>query len=141
MPVTYHPFSNLFCTFLIFCVAQQGLTLEYIRYSYSYYKDARRSISAYLADLKKQGVISIALVGTGELAELTYLSMLEVDFTPAAVVDDAKAGKKFFGMTIIAATDLHARTLDKVIVAGDTPQKMLENIAKDKIIFVSDICT
>ena len=116
------------------------LTLEYIRYSYTFYREARKNISAYLAQLKKNGKKSIAVVGTGELAEITYFSMLEAGISPSAVVDDKKAGGNFFGIKIIGMTDFSADNFDTVIITETNQNAALENAAKEKIVFINDIC-
>ena len=98
------------------------LTLEYIQYSYSFYKEARKSITAYLSSLKEKSQARIAIVGTGELAELTYLSMQEVALAPAAVIDEGKIGRKFFGNAIVGMKDISVDSFDKILVTDTNVQ-------------------
>ena len=116
------------------------LTLEYIQYSFSFYKEARKSISAYLADLKQKGQTSIALVGTGELAEISYLSMQEVDLAPSAVIDDKRIGRKFFGITVRGMNDISNGDYDTIIFTDADARDVPENLDKEKVVFISDIC-
>ena len=116
------------------------LTLEYIQYSFSFYKEARKGISSYLRGLKEKGQNSIALVGTGELAEITYLSMQEADLVPSAVIDDKRIGRKFFGITIRGMKDLSASDYDKIIFTDADTRELPENFDREKVLFISDIC-
>jgi DNA-binding MarR family transcriptional regulator len=116
------------------------LTLEYIQYSYSFYREARKSITAYLTSLKKRSLTRIAIVGTGELAELTYLSMQEVDLEPAAVIDDAKRGRKFFGKEIVALHDVSRRDVDRILVSDANLHIEPDDEEKEKFVYIGDIC-
>jgi len=116
------------------------LTLEYIQYSYSFYKEARRSITAYLSSLAERSQTRIALVGTGELAELTYLSMQEVGLGPAAVIDEKKVGRNFFGRTIVAMKDISTDDFDRILVTETNPQINPEEGDEEKFVYISDIC-
>jgi len=116
------------------------LTLEYIQYSFSFYKEARKSISAYLADLKQKGQTSIALAGTGELAEITYLSMQEVALSPSAVIDDKRIGRKFFGITVRGMKDISTGDYDRIIFTDADTGNLPEDIDKEKVVHISNIC-
>jgi DNA-binding MarR family transcriptional regulator len=116
------------------------LTLEYIQYSYTFYREARKNISAYLEELKKNGKTSVALVGTGELAEITYFSMQEAGIPLLAVIDDKKIGGNFFGIKIIGTKDFSADNFDTLIITDTNPIAALENAAREKMVFINDIC-
>jgi DNA-binding MarR family transcriptional regulator len=116
------------------------LTLEYIQYSYSFYKEARKSITRYLSSLKEKSQTRIALVGTGELAEITYLSMQEVELKPLAVIDEKRIGRNFFGRTVVGMADISPEAFDKILVT-DTQVNIPpgQDVGK-KFVYISDIC-
>jgi DNA-binding Lrp family transcriptional regulator len=63
------------------------LTYLYMQYSLSYYRDVRSRLKQVLADLCRAGGKRVVVYGTGELAELAYLSLREMDMTLVGFVD------------------------------------------------------
>ncbi len=53
------------------------LTLEFLDFSLHFYREARRRSAQLCRDLAESGVRRIAFLGTGELAEITWLGMQE----------------------------------------------------------------
>ncbi len=94
------------------------LTYDYIKYSYIFYKDARRKLRKLLNTLQQQGVHRLAFYGTGDLAEIAYLSLQETHMELVAVVDDRKAGKKFMGRPIKQPRDLKNMTFDRILITS-----------------------
>ena len=60
------------------------LTYEYMDYSLHLYREARGHLRTVLQPLANNGHHRIAIYGTGEAAELTYLSLREFGFEPVA---------------------------------------------------------
>jgi len=63
------------------------LTYLYMQYSLSYYRDMRQRLKIVLTGLAGAGAKRIVIYGTGELAELAYLSLREMDLTLVGFVD------------------------------------------------------
>jgi len=63
------------------------LTYLYMQYSLSYYRDIRDRLKCRLADLSEAGGKRVVIYGTGELAELAYLSLREMNMTLVGFVD------------------------------------------------------
>jgi DNA-binding Lrp family transcriptional regulator len=63
------------------------LTYLYMQFSLSYYREVRNRLKQVLADLSRAGAKRVVVYGTGELAELAYLSFREVDMTLVGFVD------------------------------------------------------
>ena len=63
------------------------LTYLYMQYSLSYYRDMRQRLKVVLTRLASAGAKRIVIYGTGELAELAYISLREMDLTLAGFVD------------------------------------------------------
>src|SRR3989475_11230625 len=63
------------------------LTYLYMQYSLSYYRDMRQRLKDVLSGLSSAGAKRIVIYGTGELAELAYISLREMDLTLVGFVD------------------------------------------------------
>ena len=63
------------------------LTYLYMQYSLSYYRDMRQRLKVVLTELASAGAKRIVICGTGELAELAYISLREMDLTLVGFVD------------------------------------------------------
>lgn len=92
------------------------LTYEFIKYSFRFYKTARKNLRDRLSSLESQGVRSIVFYGVGDLAEIAYISLQESEIELAAVVDRKEKGKSFFGITIVDPSRLGELEFDRVML-------------------------
>ncbi len=84
-------------------VAEKGrLTIRFIQDSLKLYRDYRQKCKNIFRTLVGDGVSSVYLVGTGDLAEIAYLSLQEVGIEVSGVFDPRHemAGKRFFGKAV-----------------------------------------
>jgi DNA-binding MarR family transcriptional regulator len=95
------------------------LTYAYIRLSYQYYRDARHRIRTLFRNLLNQDIISVAFYGTGDLAEIAYLSLQETDLQFAGISDTRPNGHAFFGHTVKDIDALVFSNCDAVIITID----------------------
>src|SRR5437870_8522639 len=79
------------------------LTYLYMQYSLSYYRDMRQRLKVVLTGLASTGAKRIVIFGTGELAELAYISLREMDWTPAGFVDGHQGSSLSYPLWPIAA--------------------------------------
>ena len=63
------------------------LTYQYMQYSLSYYRDMRRRLKDMLSSLEWTKGQRVAICGTGELAELAYLALREMNVDCIGFVD------------------------------------------------------
>src|SRR5215470_2558466 len=89
------------------------LTYEHMTYSLSLYRRARQNLRESLGRLADSGVKRIALCGTGEAAELAYLTLRELGLEPTAAFDRS-AGGQFLGLPVRALGELAAEECDVV---------------------------
>lgn len=102
------------------------LTYEFMQYSLHLYKDVRRHLHAVVRERAANGQ-RLAIYGSGEAAELAYLSLRELGIEPVAVFDDAEG--TFLGMPVRDIRDHAAVTFDLVIVASlDRGNKCAERL-------------
>lgn len=92
------------------------LTYEFIKYSFRFYKTARKNLRNTLSDLESQGVRRVVFYGVGDLAEIAYISLQESEIELTAVVDRKEKGKSFFGITIVDPCWLGELEFDRVLL-------------------------
>ena len=115
------------------------LTYEHITYALRLYARARETLRDSLGLLPEQGVKRIALCGTGEAAELAYLTLRESGIEPIGVFD-GDPGKRFLGMAVQPLRELDAGTVDAVVLATfDQPDQYVADlealgVARSKIL-------
>jgi len=117
------------------------LTFEYMQYSLSYYRDMRERLKHLLAGLSQAGAKRVVIYGTGELAELAYLSIREMDLTLVGFVDE-KEGQTFLSYPLWPVQFLSTWSYDALLIAdlaqADKVQAQLirEGVPKDKIVTI-----
>jgi DNA-binding MarR family transcriptional regulator len=75
------------------------LTYEYIEYSLRMYREIRHRFRTEMRRQLKAHRSRIAIYGTGEAAELTYLCLKELGIEPVAVFD-GQVGGEFLGIQV-----------------------------------------
>lgn len=66
------------------------LTYQYMQYSITHYRDMRTRLRSTLTEAMGEGVTRVVIYGTGELAEMAYLSLKEMDLTLVGFIDDTR---------------------------------------------------
>ena len=100
------------------------LTYQYMQYSLSYYRDMRQRLKQVLSRLLQMGIKRIVVYGTGELAELAYLTLREMDLTLVGFVDNAQ-GQTFLSYPLWPIETLMQWTYDAVLIADLTNVKKI----------------
>ena len=93
------------------------LTYEFMAYSLRLYRETRQHLRTALKEVVKDGCTNIAIYGTGEPAELAYISLKELGLEPVAVFD-SKAGGAFLGMPVRPLSEHTSVDYDLMIVAS-----------------------
>jgi DNA-binding MarR family transcriptional regulator len=116
------------------------LTLEYMKYSFNYYREFRENIRKVFQLASKQGVKKLVFYGAGEVGELAYLTLQENGLDLVGVVDDFKEGGNFFGKQVEGIQALQKIDFDRVVVTALTSKeeiykKLIDSgIPEDRII-------
>lgn len=100
------------------------LTYEFMEYSLVLYSQVRQHLRKVLAPCAFENRKRVAVYGTGEAAELAYLSIAELGLELAAVFDRAAAGR-FLGQPVRHIADHHQVAFDLLIVATLEPSEPL----------------
>ena len=92
------------------------LTYEFLEFSFQFYREARRRSAQLCRDLSESGVKQIAFLGTGEMAEIVYLGVVEWKLQLAEVFDHEKHGLPFMGVAIRPLSDLPQSACERIVV-------------------------
>ncbi len=110
-------------------VEKTRLTYEHMAYSLNLYRRARQALREHLGRLPESGLKHIALCGTGEAAELAYLTLREFGLEPIGVFAH-EGGGRFLGFPVRAIAELPDEAFDGVILATfDRPEPLVAELA------------
>jgi DNA-binding MarR family transcriptional regulator len=121
---------------LVYLVTPRGLarkarlTYEFMQYSLDLYRDARHQLREAFERRFSNGDRRIAIFGTGDAAELAYLSIKELNLELVAVFD-GDSGRAFLGLPVQPIERCNPDEFDALIVATlDPPQPWVDRLLK-----------
>jgi DNA-binding MarR family transcriptional regulator len=98
------------------------LTYEHMAYALNLYRRARQTLREFLAGLAENGMKRVALYGTGEAAEIAYLTLKEFGLEPVGIFS-REGGGSFLGAPVRSIVGLEPGEFDGLIVATfDRPE-------------------
>lgn len=92
------------------------LSYEFMEYSLHLYREARRELHAALEPIIHDGRKRVAIYGSGEAAELAYLSLKEYGLEPVAILGSID-GREFLGFHVRDVRTYPLSDYDLVIIA------------------------
>jgi DNA-binding MarR family transcriptional regulator len=92
------------------------LTYQYMQYSLSHYREMRGRLKDMLSALEWTKGQRVAICGTGELAELAYLALREMNIDCVGFVD-GRSGGTFLSHPVFSPDEANSRELDRVLIA------------------------
>ena len=111
------------------------LTYEFMNYSLRLYRDVRAHLSEVLRPCREGGARRVAVFGTGEAAELAYLSLKEQGLEPVAIFGLAGGGT-FLGMRVRGLDECSLVAFDHLIVATlEKPEALVTQLVRAGIPF------
>lgn len=94
------------------------LTVAYVNRVLHHYKKVRQTLREQLEPLALHSESRIAICGIGELAELIYLGLKELEIEEIVIFGPAKtAGQRFLGLPIQDIVELRPEDYEKVVIA------------------------
>jgi DNA-binding MarR family transcriptional regulator len=106
------------------------LTYEYMGHSLQLFRRTRDNLRDAMGQLGQNGMKRIALWGTGEAAELAYLTLKEFGLEPVGVFD-ADGGGHFLGLPVRPVTELAQADTDGIVIATfDKPERHLAELLR-----------
>jgi len=115
------------------------LTYEFMDFSLHLYGEVRQHLREVLQQVAADGLRRVAIYGSGEAAELAYLSLKEHGLEPVAVFDGT-GETPFLGMRVRPVREHHLVQYDLMIVATLTSTaewmaKLLDDgVPRDKLV-------
>jgi DNA-binding MarR family transcriptional regulator len=116
------------------------LTCEYIQFSYSFYRDARRRLRRLFTSLSRKGTRRIVFYGTGDVAEMAFICLQEFPLRLQAVVCDGQCPETFLGFSVQRPEQVSWAAVEKVLLTGTTPpdqtiEKLVDlGLARERIV-------
>jgi len=109
-----------------------SLTYAYMGYSLAIYRRTRATLRDALGRLQNNGMKRIALYGSGEAAELAYITLREFGLEPVGIFDET--GGRFLGFTVQPLRELTPGDVDGVIVATfDSPEHRIGELRRQGV--------
>jgi DNA-binding MarR family transcriptional regulator len=106
------------------------LTYEHTIYALNLYRRTRQTLREALGGLGQGGLKRIALYGTGDAAELAYLTLKECGLEPVGVFT-RDGGGSFLGFPVQPLGALDAQELDGVVIATfERPEPLLAEVER-----------
>ena len=118
------------------------LTYQYIQYSFEFYRNAREKLHKLFKYLMAQGVRRIVFYGTGDFAEIAFISLQETSIQMLAIVDDNNIGEKFLGGVVKDPDVLYSLSFDRILITSmiskdNVLEKLLEQgIPRSKLVLL-----
>ena len=94
------------------------LTYQFIEYSLQLYSRVRVSLRKQLAAVAQDGHRRMLLCGSGELAEIAFLTIQEMGLELVGVVDEPVTVPQFLGWPVRPLTTVAAAQYDRIIEAS-----------------------
>ncbi|RLC26887.1 MAG: transcriptional regulator [Deltaproteobacteria bacterium] len=101
------------------------LTVEYLRYSVSFYKEIKNLLLDKFEAMEKARRRAILFFGAGEVAELAYLYLQLTGIRLAGIIDEERAGGDFFDFKVEGLARLARGDWDAVLLTR------LDNMDRD----------
>jgi DNA-binding MarR family transcriptional regulator len=106
------------------------LTYEYMGHSLQLYRRTRDNLRDAMGQLAQNGMKRIALCGTGEAAELAYLTLREFGLEPVGVFD-GHGGGHFLGLPVQPVSELPGADVDGIVVATfERPERHVDELGR-----------
>lgn len=99
-------------------VEKTRLTYAYMEESLRLYRETRRALKGVLEPWVRQGGWRLILYGTGEAAEIAYLTLRELGLELGGVVADDGTGGHFLGLPVGSLSDISPEGSEVVLVAS-----------------------
>jgi DNA-binding MarR family transcriptional regulator len=96
------------------------LTVEYLSYSFSFFRQAKTDCSGLFRLAKAGGVKKVLLAGQSDLAEIAALCALEHGIEIVGVVQDSATAPAFIGLPVFADFESAAKSFDAVLITDLT---------------------
>ena len=92
------------------------LTVDYLSYSFSFFRQAKTDCSELFRSAKARGVSTVVLIGQSDLAEIAALCAIEQAINIAGLVQARAAQTQFVGVQVFENFDAISKPFDCVLI-------------------------
>ena len=92
------------------------LTIEFFEFSMHFYREARKRSARVCRHLAESGIKDVGFLGTGELAEITYLGVQEWNLELRTAYDEPSQNGSFINSPVKPIAKISQSTLPAIIV-------------------------
>ena len=92
------------------------LTVEYLSYSFGFFREAKTDCSELFRAAKAQGVTTVLLAGQSDLAEIAALCAMEQAISIAGLVQAEAAQSQFIGLPVFESFETVTMPFDSVLI-------------------------
>ena len=96
-----------------------NLTLSYIESFLGHYRRVKKILKENFKSLTLNKESKVAIVGTGELAELAYLALLDIGVDEINMFGNENDKHIFLGMKVVSIQDIEVNDYSKIVVTSD----------------------
>ena len=96
-----------------------NLTLSYIESFLGHYRRVKKILKENFNSLTLNKESKVAIVGTGELAELAYLALLDIGVDEIDMFGNENDKHIFLGMNVVYIQDIEVNDYSKIVVTSD----------------------
>jgi DNA-binding MarR family transcriptional regulator len=118
------------------------LTVEYISYSFSFFRQAKSDCATLLEGARERGFTRLVLAGVSDLAEIAAICAVESSVKIVAVVDGQSGRTSFVGIPVVTSFDAVEADVDGVVVTelkttAETIAAALRRFDSDRVLVPS----
>jgi len=120
-------------------VEKARLTVEYLSYSFSFFREAKTDCSRLFQAARARGVRQVVLAGRSDLAEIAVFSAVEQSIEIVGVVQREPPDDRFVGLPVFPSFDQVPKTFDAILVTDlveprQTCEALLERFGPDRVL-------
>jgi DNA-binding MarR family transcriptional regulator len=118
------------------------LTLEYMSYSFEFFRRARADCAWVFEAARSQGFSRVVFAGVSDLAEIARICALEAGIQITAVVDQQSSLSTFLGVSVVASFEKVEGEFQAVVItnlkaAQETFEAAVEWVGIDRVLVPS----
>ncbi len=115
------------------------LTVEYLSYSFRFFRDAKTDCSLLFQAAYARGVRRVVLAGQSNLAEIAALCAIEQSIEIVGVVQREPSNDRFVGLPVFAGFDYVPKNFDAILVTDlveprQTCEALLKQFGPDRVL-------
>ena len=124
---------------ILYLITPQGmaratnLIYDRFRETQNYYQYTKELLTSYLTDLYNKGKRRAIIYGTNQLAEITYLSLLDSPLKLHSILSDDPSRKKFLGHEVLTLSDFTEKYSQQLSEKSQKKLLIISTVNLDKL--------